>query len=619
MQGPHLTEPTPQGGLRFKVVAALVILSFLLLGARLWYLQVLRGDHYYRKSADNFVKEVVLPATRGQILDQKRRVLVDNRPSYNVYVTPRFLTDEAVAELQRLLKLDADQVASLRAKVEAKKGKDRFRQILVFEDVSRNDMAAIESHRTQLPGVAVDAQPHRYYPHGRLLAHVLGYMNEIGADELARLRDQGYHLQDYVGRAGVERQWEPFLRGKDGLERIFVDAKGYTKSDVDEEEIASFAQLYGGPRRVDPEPGDNVVLTIDLDLQKAVEQALAKHRSAAAAVVEVDSGRVLALASHPSFDPNVLTGRLTRAEDERLQKDPFRPLIDKAVRENYYPGSTFKIVPALAALEDKQVTPEEKMVCHAAYRLPGHTFHCMEEHGSINLHQAMSESCDIFFYHLGERVGLDRMARLAGDLGFGAPTGIGLAGEVPGFIPTQEWYKQQGGFRIGYALNTAIGQGSTKVTVLQLALAYAAIAGDGDLYVPLLVERVEKPTGEAVQTFAPRIRHKLAVAPDNLARVRRSLCAVVNEPKGTAFAARDPSLPDVCGKTGTAQVRKVRHGEATGWDTGNDHAWFASFAPAERPKIAVVVLVEHGGIGGHVAAPTAMEIYRAYFATAKHE
>jgi len=615
----NLAEPTPSTGRGYRVIAALVIVAFLALAARLWYLQVLRGDHYYRKSADNFVKEVLLPATRGQILDGKRRILVDNRPSYNVYVTPRFLTEDSLMALKKLLRLDDEQVAQVRSKVEAKKGRDRFRQLLILEDVSRNDMAALESHRAQLPGIAVDAQPHRYYPFGKLAAHLLGYMNEIGADELARMRDQGYHLSDYVGRAGIERQWESYLKGKDGLERIFVDAKGYTKSDVDEEEIASFAALYGGPRRVEPEPGDNVVLTIDVDLQKAVERALSKHRSAAAAVVEVDSGRILALASYPAFDPNVLTGRLTRAEDERLQKDPYRPLIDKAVRENYYPGSTFKIVPALAALADKSITPEEKMVCHAAYKLPGHTFHCMEEHGSINLHQAMAQSCDIFFYHLGERVGMDRMAAIANEFGFGAPTGIGLAGEAPGFIPTQEWYKHQGGFRIGYTLNTAIGQGSTKVTVLQLALAYAALANGGHLYVPLLVERVEKPSGATVQSFEPRMRHGLSIPSSEIERVKQSLCSAVNEPKGTAFAARDPSLPTVCGKTGTAQVRKTRHGESTGWDLENDHAWFASWAPANNPKIAVVVLVEHGGIGGHIAAPTAMEIYRAYFGIADNQ
>ncbi|MSP61559.1 MAG: penicillin-binding protein 2 [Myxococcales bacterium] len=608
-------EGAASGGRGYRLLATLAVVTFFLLAARLWYLQVLRGDHYYRKSADNFVKEIQLEAARGQVFDAHRRLLVDNRPAYNVYVTPRFVSADSLARLATFLKLDSDEAAHLRARVADVKETRRAQQMLAFPDITRNEMATLESHKAELAGVAVDARPHRFYPQGKLAAHTLGYMNQVGADELAKQRDQGYRLGDYVGRAGIERQWESYLRGKDGFERIFVDAKGRVKSDIDAFEIESFAMLHGEPRRQEPEPGNNVVLTLDMDLQRMVERALARHHSGAAAMIDVATGRVLALVSHPSFDPNVLTGRLTRAEDERLSKDPFRPLIDKALRENYYPGSTYKVVPALAALEDQLLAPEEKMNCKGAYELPGHTFHCMKSHGNMTQHSAMVESCNIFFYHLGERVGMDRMAKVAEDLGFGAPTGIGLGGEVAGFIPTQEYYRSHGGFRIGYTLNTAIGQGSTKVTVLQLALAYAAIANGGDLYVPLLVDRIEKPSGEVVQAFSARLRHRLAATPENLARVRSSLCGVVNEPKGTVFDFRDPDLPfEVCGKSGTAQVRKNRKGQVAGWDTGNDQAWFAAFAPAKEPKIAVVVLIEHGGLGGHVAAPVAMEIFRGYVA-----
>ncbi len=602
------------GNAPYRSLAVLITVVFVALAARLWYLQVLHGDHYYRKSADNFVKEVPLPATRGQIRDARGRVLVDNRPSYNVYVTPRFLAPDTLEKLGRMVKVDPVDLAALVERVAGKKGQDRMQQLLAFADVSRTEMATLESHKADLPGVSVDAQAHRSYPFGKTAAHVLGYMNQVSPDELGRLRDQGYKLGDSIGRAGIERQWESYLRGKDGFERIFVDAKGRVKTDVDELDAMG---LGGGPRQQDPQPGDDVVLTIDLDLQKLVEKALARQRSAAAAVVEVSSGRVLALASHPSFDPNVLTGKLTRAEDERLQHDPYRPLIDKALRENYFPGSTFKIVPALAGLEGRLVEPDEKMFCRP-YKLPGHTFHCMEDHGAVNLYQAMVQSCDIFFYHLGERIGLDRMAQVAVDFGFGAPTGIGLPGEVPGFIPTQDFYRHEGGFRIGYTLNTAIGQGATKVTVLQLALAYAALANGGDLWVPSLVERITKPSGEVVQAFPPRLRHRIAAASENLEQVRRSLCGVVNEEKGTAYSVRDETLPEVCGKTGTAQVVSHRRGDASGWDTSNAHAWFASFAPSKNPEIAVVVIVEHGGIGGHVAAPVAMEIYRGYFGLKAH-
>ena len=601
----------------YKTVAVIVVAAFVLLAARLWHLQVLRGESYYRKTADNFVKEIDLPASRGEIRDRAGHVLGENRPSYNVYLTPRFVTDDGLGRLARHLRLSEDQVATMKARAATKTGLERNRQVLAVEDISRDQMALIESDKAQLPGVAIDARSHRAYPFGKNAAHIIGYMNEISAEELSTLREQGYHIGDYVGRAGIERQWESYLRGKDGFQRVVIDAKGRQKNDADLGGPLEVQQIIGGPLRMEPVPGANVILAIDLDLQRMTERALGRYPSAAAVAVEVKTGRVLAAASHPGFDPNVLTGRLSRAEDERMLTSPLRPMIDKAVREMYFPGSTFKIIPALVALQDKQVDPNEKMLCTSAYKMPGHTFHCMEVHGRINLHTAIAESCNIFFYHLGERIGMDRMADLATQFGFGVPTGVGLPGEAAGFIPTQEWYKKQGGFLIGYTLNTAIGQGSTKATVLQMALAYAALANGGDLWVPQLVDRIETPSGRVVQQFEPRLRRHIPLVPDNVERVKSALCDVVNVEKGTAWVSKDDDLPfEVCGKTGTAQVKKTRKGQAPestgGWEPDKAHSWFAAYAPARDPEIAVVVLVEHGGLGGHVAAPIAMEIFRAY-------
>jgi penicillin-binding protein 2 len=604
----------------YTAIAAIVVAAFLLLGSRLWWLQVHRGEHYYRKSADNFVKEIDLPATRGEILDRKGRLLVGNRPKYNVYLTPRFTTDESLARLAHDLRLGEDQVAPLKTKRDAKRGIERSQQMLALEDISRDDMALCESDKANLPGIAVDARSHRFYPHGRLAAHALGYMNQASAEELVALReiDRAYRSGDYVGRAGVERQWESALRGKDGLERIVVDARGRKKAYVDPREMAA---LIGGPLRQEPVGGNNVVLTLDLDLQQAAEKALARYPSAAAVAVEVQTGRVLALASHPAFDPNVLTGHLSRAEAQRLATDPFRPMLDKTIRENYFPGSTFKIVVALAALEEKLLDEGEKMPCSGAYKFAGRRFHCMEAHGMTDLYKAIVESCDVFFYRLGERLGLDRIARVAAAFGFGAPTEIKLPGEVPGFVATMDWYKRNGGFLGGFALNTAIGQGETKVTLLQLALAYAALANGGDLYVPQLVDRVETAAGEVVQRFAPTLRRRIGGTPEEFGRLARALCGVVADEKGTAHEAEDEWLVahgiEVCGKTGTAQVGKTHKGELPGWNVQNDHGWFASFAPAptsrRKAELAVVVLVEHGGLGGQVAAPVAMDIYRAYY------
>jgi penicillin-binding protein 2 len=591
-----------------------VAAAFVVLAGRLWQLQVLSGEHYFKKSADNFVKDLELPAVRGQVRDRKGRVLADNRPSYNVLVTPRFFTDEALLRLGKFLALSDEQLSALRAKVVQKRGLDRFRPLTAFEDIDRDQLALLESERADLPGVSTGAVARRSYPHGTLASHLLGYMNQITADELAERRGRAdalaYRPGDFVGRAGLERQWEPFLRGKDGVERIIVDAKGQRKEGPYFDELDGLDALIGAPSRVDPQPGHDLVTTIDLDLQRAVEHALARHASAAAAVVEVDSGRVLALASWPAPDPNQLTGRLSRAEADRLTRDPARPLVDKTLRENYFPGSTFKVVPLLAGLSDGEVDPSDKVVCHGSLQFGKRAFHCVEAHGPVNLQQALAQSCNVYFYQLGDQLGLDRIARMAEQLGLGAPTGLGLNGEVAGFIPDMSYYKKAGGFQKGVVLNTAIGQGSVKVTVLQLAMAYAAIANGGKLWVPQVVERIQTPSGKVVQEFPPRLRRTLDVAPEDLARVRGALYDAVYDPKGTSYAVRVEGL-EVAGKTGTAQVKNRRVHEAEGSPLG-DHAWFASFAPLGKPAIAVVVLVEHGGFGARAAAPTAMEIYQAY-------
>ncbi|HEX8954206.1 MAG TPA: penicillin-binding protein 2 [Polyangia bacterium] len=595
---------------RFAWAQVAVAGCFLVLVGRLYQLQVMSGDYYMRKSADNFVKELELPATRGQIRDHKGRVLVDNRPAYDVYITPRFFNTDALTKLKKYLALSDDQATALEVKISAKRGLDRFRQFVAFEDISRDEMALLESEKNDLPGVAVQAVAHRNYPHGALAAHVLGYMNQITPEELADKRQRAdtlnYHLGDYVGRAGLERQWESFLRGKDGVERIVVDAKGQRK---DGAELDSW---LGGPQRSEPEPGNDLVTSIDLDLQEHVEAALARHKSGAAAVVEVDTGRVLALASWPEPDPNVLTGRLTRTEAAALNDDPLRPMMDKALRENYFPGSTFKIVPSIAALEEHLVDPEAIVTCHGGLRFGKRMFHCAETHGKLNLHFALAESCDVYYYELGQTLGLDRMARVAHDLGFGEPTGLGLNAESPGLVPSMDFYKRMpGGFQKGFLLNTAIGQGDTKATVLQVAMAYAALANGGKLWVPQIVERVQSPDGRTVQAFEPRLRRQIAASADTLQKVRAALYDAVNHPKGTSWAARVPGL-EVAGKTGTAQTGK-NHKEGAEGDENNSHSWFASFAPYSKPEIAVVVLIEHGGFGAKASTPTAMEIYEGYF------
>lgn len=602
--GASLPGVRPQLDTTLRNAAIFVSLIFVLLGARLVHLQALRGAAYYQQSTNNFIRERDLWPVRGQIRDRSGQVLVENRPAYQVYVTPRFLAADTLARLRKILDLTDEQLQALRARIDSKKGLERFKQILAAEDITRDQMALLESEKETLPGVDVEARARRYYPHGATAAHVLGYLNQAGPDDLRR----GYRIGDYVGRSGLERALEARLRGAPGFEKFFVDAKGRRKS---KSELGQMAVLAGDELLREPLPGHHAVLTLDLTLQKIVEQALSQHSSAAAAVVEVDTGRVLALASYPSPDPNLLSGRMTRAEAQRLESDPLRPLLDKALRESYYPGSTFKVIPALAGLEDRLINPDEKVTCRGRYELGRHVFRCMKSHGPVDLHQAMAQSCNVYFYHLAEKVGLERMAKMATLFGLGQPTGLSL-GETPGFVPTLEYYKKNGGFRGGYALNTALGQGAVRATVLQMALLYAALGNGGKLYQPMLVERLEKPSGEVVEQHEPALRALLPISPDSLERMRRALVDVVADTKGTANSAFIEGM-DIAGKSGTAQVRKNRRGEAAGWDTGNDHAWFVAYAPSRRARIAVAVLIEHGGLGGHIAAPTATKIIQGYF------
>ncbi len=596
---------------RTRYFALAVLVGFLVVAGRLFYLQVIQGDTFFRVTSDNIVHTDVLPAVRGQIRDRKGRVMATVRPAYNVYITPRLLTAEGFARLRAILGMNGDEAMDVWERISegGSGGKPAERSILLAEDISREAMAAIETG-VDLPGVKIVAGPRRSYPMGMVGAHVLGYMNEVSADELRAKKDEGYHAGDLIGRTGIERQWDGYLRGRAGFQKIVVDRRGLPKPDI--------RDIIEGPPVQPAVAGNNVILTLDADVQKSAERALRNASAAGVVVLDVNSGRILAMASKPSFDPNEMSGHLTPEAEQRLLADRYHPLHDKTLGETYFPGSTFKPVSAIAALEDRLITPEDKINCHGSFEIARRRFKCTKTHGIVSLYEAIVQSCNVYFYELGARPGMmDRLAKFGGDLGLGAPTGLGLNGEDGGFLPTEEWYREQKrvnpkaeGFQVGQALNAVIGQGSTRVTLLQMALMYAAIANGGKLWLPQIVERIESPDGQTVEEFPPRVRREIAVAPETLAIVRQALVGVVNEHKGTAFKARITDV-EVAGKTGTAQVHG-RKTELGGYEAG-DHAWFVGFAPAGKPRIAVSVLVEHGGHGGDVSAPVAMEIIHNYF------
>jgi penicillin-binding protein 2 len=590
---------------RYRYLMVAVGITFAVLVGRLWQMQLIQGESYTKKSANNFVQEIRIPTVRGLILDRKGRPLVTNRPSFDVCVTPRFATPAGLDRLTEELSLTPDAAKDLRQRVLAVSGRKRFDPLIVVRDISRDQMARLEVNKEELPGASIMARAYRSYAHGNLAAHVLGYLNEVTPDELAHDVARYYQPGDFLGRFGVERMYETFLRGVPGRERIVVDARGRRKTGED------VADLLKGETRREPEPGDNLVLTIDVEVQRLAERALRSYPSGAAVVLEVNTGRVLASASKPAFDPNILTGRLSPEEAARLVNDPYRPLLDKVFRENYYPGSTYKVVAAITALEEHRVNPEDKITCTGAHSFGRRTFRCSHAHGKVNLIRAIVESCNVYFYTLAEQVGMDAMARYAELLGLGSPTGLGLNGEVGGFIPTREWYvRRKQPFRIGFTLNSAIGQGNVKVTPIQIANLYATIANGGTVYLPQIIERVETAKGIRVQTFAPRVRRRVPLRPATVALLQEALFGVVNDEKGTASASRMEDIA-VSGKTGTAQVsRRIKKGKTIWLE---DHSWFAAYAPSERPTIAVAVLVEHGGRAAKVAAPVAMEIIRSYF------
>lgn len=595
---------------RLRWLVVVVGAAFLFLVGRLWQLQVVRGDQYLEEALSNVVNTRPIPSVRGKIVDRVGRPLATNRAAFNIYVTPRHFA-AVVPELQLLLGLSEDEMAGLAEQVRRAQKRKAHAPQLVLADQGPERAALVEQASFRLPGVEVRYEPYRDYPHGSLASHVIGYMNHLTDKEAERLRGEGYDSDELIGRDGIERKMENHLRGKKGVERFVVNARGQRV------EGAEADRLIEGPALTKPVAGHDVVLTLDLELQKAAEKAVARHPAAAIAAVEVNTGRILALVSKPSFDSNVMTGQLTRARQAEMNADPREPHIDKTLQQHYPPGSLYKFVTAVAALEDNLVTEDEELVCPGYYERSRQKFRCTSKHDKVDMASAIQHSCNVYFWKLAERVGMDRMAEVATDFGFGSPTGLGLNGDVPGRVPTRAWYRQHSVFKVGNTLNMATGQGDVEVTVVQLAMAYAALANGGDLYVPQIIERVDNAAGETMFAYQPKVRRSIRISASNLELMQQGMDRVVNQEGGTAFEYAHSDKVHYAGKTGTAQVRRKRRKqviEVEGWHPHRDHAWFAGYAPAEAPRIAVVVLIEHGGPGGKIAAPVGREVIEAYFA-----
>jgi len=649
---------------RYKWFAAAVLVAFAIVLGRLFQLQALQGADYAAIAHENIVRRVAVPTIRGAIRDTQGHVIASSRPSSNVTIVPGRAMLSAVSgrrpasvaeqpdtwnKLADTLRMNPDERVRFEARLknaceptswqdspEERRRSPCWRPLLVREDISRDVEAQLKEHASELIGADVVTVPVRYYPYKNLGAHLLGYVGEVDAETLAKLRPQGYEqmaleqrqklnplnydVGDAIGATGVERAWESYLRGQAGWEKRVVDAHGRYRNGPEAD------RLLDDPKRQEPIPGRDLRLTIDIELMQAIERAMRQHAAGAAVVVDVRTGRILAAYSKPDFDPDDLSGAGGKARVRetfaRLSTDPLRPLLDKTMSGAFQPGSTFKPFSALAALEANStgpmlLDPEERERCDGYLMFGRRIFHCTHVHGKVNMHDAIAESCNVYFFKLAETVGMDRISKIANDFGLGEKTGLGTNPEAPGRVPNRSWYalRYQGQFRIGFTLNEAIGRGDALVTPLQLALAYGALANGGTVYSPEIVRAVETSDGAIVQEFPPRVRpHKVDVKQENLARVVDALRAVVNDPRGTAYPVRDPTI-DMAGKTGTAQTgyiaQKGDDAKRTAYYS-RDHAWFAAFAPAKAPEVAVVVFIEHGGSGPTQAAPIAIQIIRDY-------
>lgn len=587
-------------------------IGFMILAGRLWYLQIRKGEEYLGKSEGNFVKELRVPSDRGMILDRKGQILVDNRPSYDVYLTPAFCQDcdDVIGQLASLLQLEEEDLQRVVDGVKGAHGLARFQPVVVKVDLERDDLDVMEAHKDRLPGVDIVPAPHRNYRRGSLGAHVLGYLGEVSASELEKSKTEArpYRPGDYLGKRGVERRYEEWLRGVDGVERVVADAKGRKLPEL--ESLIPQADRY-----VASKPGDNVVLSIDARLQQAAEEAF-EGTAGALVAIDVNTGYILAAVSKPAYDPNVMTGRISRAELKKLTEDPLEPMLFRLTQNHFHPGSLWKAVTQLAALESGF---DGHVFCGGGYTLGRRRWRCHKDsgHGLLAPEQAIQASCDTWFYAAADKLGIDVFADMARHFGFGRPTGLDLGFEVPGVVPSEAYHDKYtpGGYTKGFALNSVIGQGDVNVTPLQLAVAYAAIANGGTVYRPQVVRRVQAPDGSVVQEFLPEVKDKLGVHRRSLEILRKGLDMTVNEPGGTAYRQRLKEIR-VAGKTGTAQVVRigsVRLKKEQMDFFSRDHAWFAGYAPVEDPQIAVVVLNEHGGHGGSDAAPFGMKVIERYF------
>jgi len=572
------------------IVSIIVTAAFLLLTMRLWQLQILEGGKYKKLSEANRFRVMPIPAPRGILFDRNGIPLVKNSPYYYASIIYGEFDMNKVDLLSKVLNMPVEEIL----KKINQEGQSPFIPIRLMEGLSFNEVAYIESRCSDLPGLIIEGEFSRKYIYGHIGSHLIGYLGRLNPDQLRDPKFRHVPPNMFVGQWGAELLFDEYLRGKPGEKVIEVDALG--------REIRLL-------REKRPKKGNDIELSLDINLQKEAEEAF-KGRAGAFVAIRPDTGEILGLVSRPSFDPNLFSRGIGHDEWLALSKGPGKPFLNRALQSQFPPGSTFKIITAIAALEEGVITPSEKVNCRGGINYGRWHFGCWrsEGHKVLSLHRAIVESCDVYFYEVGKRLGIDKLYEYATSFGLGKETGCELVKERAGLVPNKKWKreKKKQPWYLGETFNSAIGQGYVSATPIQMAVMMGAIANGGHLYKPTLIKDAE-----------PVLVGRAKAKPETLLIIKKALHGVVNDHRGTGWAAKS-KLTAIGGKTGTAQVIARSASSEDLDEKFKDHAWFIAYAPVEKPEVALAVFVEHGGHGSVAAAPIAKKAIEGYMKNVEH-
>ncbi len=589
------------GHLLLPVICVSVVFFLLLL--RLWQLQVMGSEHYSELSLNNRVRLVKKIAPRGLIFDRNGTRIAENRPGFDLAIVPEDVSDWPRTR-ERLTGIVDITSETLNKRFKKAKNRQPFQAVSLKKDLTWEEMARVESYKLKLPGVLLSVGPKRLYPHGEATAHVLGYLGEVNEKELraSRIARRSYIRNESTGKSALEKNLESRLRGTTGGRHVEVDALG---------------RELGVLKRFAPVPGANIHTTLDLPTQLAATEALRGKAGAVVAIIP-QTGEILAMVSGPSFDPNLFTSGITSAKWKELIENPMNVLTNRAIQGQYPPASTFKPITAAAALEEGTISHTKKIFSGPSLEFGGRVYRDwkVDGHGEINVHRAIVESSDTFFYQVGLDVGINNISKYASAFGLGEKTGVRLSHEKRGLVPTREWKRAtyNAPWYNGETINVSVGQGFVLATPIQLAYAYAALANGGLLMRPRLVDLMRGPGGEIIEEFPPEEVASLPLSTQTISILNKALRGVITEEGGTARGLFGSGF-NIAGKTGTSQVTTLIEREK---DISKipyrlrDHGLFVGFAPYEDPKIVVAVIIEHGGFGSQSAAPVALEVIKAY-------